>query len=209
MILDWAGHWRATWSSCGSTFFWVEIASKDGLIESVDWQATFSSWGSTFSLAEFASGDDLIEGIDWRATFSSWGSASSLTEIVSENGLKERVDCFTRVMEVGLGVLFSDSFSFGFSWTLTKVDSISTLPPSALWGELSKFSWGSMIWWCIFCATSVFVSGQSILLKISWTLGNTSTGMPSFSSKPGKSIAPIGVLESISEKRTCIQTKNN
>jgi hypothetical protein len=111
-------------------------------------------------------------------------------------------------MEVGLGVLFSDSFSFNFSWTLTRVDSINTLPISALWGELSKFSWGAMICWCTFCATSVFVSGQSTLLKISCTLANASIGRPSFSSKPGKSIAAIEVAESISEKRTFIQTQN-
>jgi hypothetical protein len=46
------------------------------------------------------------------------------------------------------------------------------------------------------------------LLKISWTFANASTGRPSFSSIPGKSIDIREVAASISEKRTFNQIKN-
>ena len=201
MILGWAGRWRADHNSWGSIFFLTKRESRDDSKEDVACFPWSINVGFLVIFSESFNSDFRFSGVE------SSNKLPISAECMGSNIFWMAFDtliCWSISTDVRHLMLFSEALDsdFSFSW----LESCNELPVSAVRTETaSRLSWrilDAVICWRTFSAASAFGSSQSTLLKISWTLANASTGSPSFSSKPAKSIETGGPAASISEKRT-------
>lgn len=173
---------------------WVWKVGVDREVWRIRWVKICSPWDPVFLTAKFKSGD------------------------VS----KESNNCSPRDKD-GVRVTPSTvTFGLGFSASSARFCSCDKLSLLLIGGK--NFNWLSVapskplssvsckifaevIFWSTFSATSLLVSNQSTVLKISFTLANASTGRPPSPLISGTSSITGEDVESISEKITFIQKK--